>query len=549
MGIDKAPHVPAHSLFVLVPYNLPRSEFPSISSLASTPRIVTDMWIERCLDNKAFLDPYDHPTCTPLQRFPIKGFEKLIVNSTGFERIELLHVAKLVKLMGGSYDEILKPSISVLVCNNGSSNQDKPRHARAWNIPVVSAAWLWSGIRSGQLQPFQPYLVNNPRADETEPERLRKQRAQEQLRGKADEQEEDGTSKRTETFQDVQKPERTMHAKDLLNYKRRKDLDYKQIRHGVDFQEDSSLGRIRGEKGHSSNKQSRDCSPNSMERPNTIQPTPEADSAETLPLQEISTNSPPKHLPSPPAKNKKKPLFRAMDGPGSLPGADQEDDFGPAHPLSVSHPASNHLTRHADSINGAVQELLTLKTNERKASNMESDRATKRKRLLGRALSNLSNSSKEGSSIKPSRASSVDSMNTDGVGSIIGGDTLQAGRSGSSGYGGRGCLTGRATARDTTQKDSSRELGDPSLYQTEYTEEEPVPQMTQLGYAEHDEAIQMRQKLAEKRRARSRQGHETKPMLKGDKRIKDDDAILGGGWGAGGRTRNKERSPKVMADF
>ena len=93
------------------------------------------------------------------------------------------------------------------------------------------------------------------------------------------------------------------------------------------------------------------------------------------------------------------------------------------------------------------------------------------------------------------------------------------------------------------------DVADMSLCRDEFADAEPTPPMTQLGYGEHEDAVKIREKLAEKRRSRSRQGQESTPVVVGEKRIKDDDAILGTGWGAGRRTRQKERSPKGMAAF
>jgi hypothetical protein len=90
---------------------------------------------------------------------------------------------------------------------------------------------------------------------------------------------------------------------------------------------------------------------------------------------------------------------------------------------------------------------------------------------------------------------------------------------------------------------------DGGLCRDEFADEEPTPPMTQLGYGEHEDAVKIREKLAEKRRNRARQGQEMLPAVAEEKRIKDDDAILGAGWGAGRRTRQKERSPKGMEGF
>jgi hypothetical protein len=115
------------------------------------------MWIERCLAYKTYVDPDEHPVGRPVGKFPIDGFRDLTINSTGFEGIDLLHLSKLVKLVGATYDEILQPRISVLICNSTKANLEKQRYARSWGIPVVSDAFLWACLQSGRLESFDAY--------------------------------------------------------------------------------------------------------------------------------------------------------------------------------------------------------------------------------------------------------------------------------------------------------------------------------------------------------------------------------------------------------
>lgn len=62
------------SSYILVPYNLPRKEIPSLEDEAeSEPDVVTDMWIEKCLHSKSFVPPEADITSTPFPRFPIPG--------------------------------------------------------------------------------------------------------------------------------------------------------------------------------------------------------------------------------------------------------------------------------------------------------------------------------------------------------------------------------------------------------------------------------------------------------------------------------------------
>jgi DNA replication regulator DPB11 len=118
------------------------------------------MWLERCLDAKAMVPPESHVTSTPFPQFPIPDFQEMHICSTGFSGLDLLHLSKLVNIMGATYDEYLTPNASVLICNDPNSvNPEKLRHTFGWGIPTVSADWLWISIQAGYKKPFESYLL------------------------------------------------------------------------------------------------------------------------------------------------------------------------------------------------------------------------------------------------------------------------------------------------------------------------------------------------------------------------------------------------------
>lgn len=147
----------------MVPYKTPRSEIPSTDDMAFECEVVTDMWLERCLDARALVPPESHVASTPFPKFPIPGFSGMRICSTGFARIDLLHLSKLVDLMGASYDEYLTSKASVLICNDPqTASHDKLRHTSEWGVPAVSADWFWISVQTGQKKPFEPYIVRRP---------------------------------------------------------------------------------------------------------------------------------------------------------------------------------------------------------------------------------------------------------------------------------------------------------------------------------------------------------------------------------------------------
>ncbi|KAI9375263.1 BRCT domain-containing protein [Aspergillus egyptiacus] len=156
------PDIPkrGHGLYIIVPYKTPQSEITSTVDLAFECELVTDMWLERCLDSKALVSPESHVANTPVPSFPIKGFPGMNICSTGVARIDLLHLSKLVNLVGATYHEYFTPKATVLLCNESAPiNPEKLRHTIEWGVPAVNVDWLWSCIRQEKKLPFEPYLI------------------------------------------------------------------------------------------------------------------------------------------------------------------------------------------------------------------------------------------------------------------------------------------------------------------------------------------------------------------------------------------------------
>ncbi|KAI4185620.1 MAG: hypothetical protein LQ346_005857, partial [Caloplaca aetnensis] len=145
--------------FLLVPYDIPSDSIPTMSVHQHRPVVVTELWVERNLFRKQYIRPEANIMSVPFRRFPIPGFKRLVVCSTQFEGVDLLHMSKAVKLMGAMYEEEFSPGTSVLVCNKVVPGHQKLYHAQLWNIPTVKADWLWDCIASGDMKDFRPYLA------------------------------------------------------------------------------------------------------------------------------------------------------------------------------------------------------------------------------------------------------------------------------------------------------------------------------------------------------------------------------------------------------
>lgn len=69
------PDIPktGHGLYIIVSHRTPRSEIPCTEDMAFECEVVTDMWLERCLDSKSLVPPETHVANTPVPAFPIPG--------------------------------------------------------------------------------------------------------------------------------------------------------------------------------------------------------------------------------------------------------------------------------------------------------------------------------------------------------------------------------------------------------------------------------------------------------------------------------------------
>ncbi|KAF1847023.1 uncharacterized protein K460DRAFT_51934 [Cucurbitaria berberidis CBS 394.84] len=146
--------------YVVVPHDAEVDLTTLPERAGSLMNLVTNWWVERCLHGKRLIDPADDVLSKPFDRLSISGFSALTVNSTGFVGIELLHVTKLVTLMGGTYDEHLSGKTSVMICNSPSPNAQKLKFTMDKRIPAVHATWLWDCLRSGRLQSFGDYHIS-----------------------------------------------------------------------------------------------------------------------------------------------------------------------------------------------------------------------------------------------------------------------------------------------------------------------------------------------------------------------------------------------------
>ncbi|KAI4107124.1 MAG: hypothetical protein L6R37_001825 [Teloschistes peruensis] len=437
--------------YLVVPHYMQYEKLPRIPGTVHQPFVVTDMWVERTLHRKQYIRPESHVTNTPFQKFPIPGFERLIICSTGFEDVDRHHIAKSAKLMGATYDEVFFSKTSVLICDKVISRHDKLRYAQRWNTPKVTAEWLWDCIRSGELRAFTPYLTR-PRLERAA---VKASGSQQQVPVRPQKGGRQGLHT-SEEVKDYRKNNVERHDTDTGNHDRPPPR--------------SSMARQEGPA------KPKDEPPGSASTPGNTKPLlPQSTTITGGPLQEITTNS------SPPRPSNKSPSNPTTTATNSTT---KSHSFSEEPLLSSAIAACLAQHQHARTTAASVSSSITIGLEQ----NQNQRRVRRKRQLLGRAPSNASNLS---------RASSVDTMNTDGVGT-----PLEFGRTASS-----GTITNATALPHTPMQNPLGASGDatfdPLATWPDDEEEEGMKskneqwQLTQLGYEDPD-AMAWREKVEKK---------------------------------------------------
>ena len=383
----------APSTFIVIPSKTQAIDVPATPDLSST--LVNEMWIEKCLECRKYVDPTTNVLHKPFL-FPIRDFAALQISSTAFENIELLHVGKAVKLLGAKYEGTLTKNVSVLVCNTTNVNREKIRHAIKWNIPSVSAKWLWDCVRHNEKKPFDNYLLH--------PVRQAEPSSREQLGRDPDP---DGTDRSKQPRGSMGGPRPPADTRRSSSQRTPSAGNSRSPSYASAPQEPPT-----GDGVESAPRASTTAN-KSFAASTACAPTP---STRPSPLKEVSPNISPR--PSPP-----KPQSSTSLSASGKPAP------------SVLHEAiSSLLVHHAAHASSATSASNSRPSSRQKTagdqvSAVPNDPATgtgparRKRRLLGRAVSNLSMQSNgdlgSGASAGPSPAKSVASANTDGLGTPI----------------------------------------------------------------------------------------------------------------------------------
>lgn len=113
-----------------------------------TYKLVTEWMIERSLHKKAFIHDYWSDF---VPKKPIPGFSNVNISISGFSGVELLHLERLIGMVGAQYQPVFVESRDLLI---STSKSKKFAYALTWNVPIVNEKWLWKCAVEGRVLPL-----------------------------------------------------------------------------------------------------------------------------------------------------------------------------------------------------------------------------------------------------------------------------------------------------------------------------------------------------------------------------------------------------------
>ncbi|KAI0432203.1 hypothetical protein F5Y09DRAFT_302411 [Xylaria sp. FL1042] len=146
---------PLNQRYLLVPQT---SQPDSHPQLPDGVHIITEFFIERCIHNKTLFLPSDHVWGQPFPRFPIDGFQNLVICTAGFINEQLNQIEKSVTQLGATYSEKLNKQVTLLLCPDLDTLREQKRDLAIYhNIPIINVEWLWQCITTGCLVPWSEF--------------------------------------------------------------------------------------------------------------------------------------------------------------------------------------------------------------------------------------------------------------------------------------------------------------------------------------------------------------------------------------------------------
>ncbi|BFZ64261.1 protein kinase activating protein dpb11 [Saitoella coloradoensis] len=142
--------------FVVVSHSVPIVDCPNVPSERAT--LVTEQWLERCVHFGRRVEIDDWVASRPLVRTHIPGMKGLTIAMTGFTGVDLLHMSKLINVLGASYSETLRRDTSALIARKPEGR--KWKMAGEWGVRVLSREWVEDVARKGEVLGVGRYAMD-----------------------------------------------------------------------------------------------------------------------------------------------------------------------------------------------------------------------------------------------------------------------------------------------------------------------------------------------------------------------------------------------------
>ncbi|KAH7041536.1 uncharacterized protein B0I36DRAFT_312983 [Microdochium trichocladiopsis] len=147
---------PTDQRFLLVPQSSQPDTHPTCPEGVW---IVTEFYIEQCIQSRELVHPVDLVLGRPFPQFPIDRFSQLVICTSGFQDLQLNQVQKTIVQLGAEYSEKLNARATLLVCCSlATARREKLEHAVSLGIPVVDREWLWQCVSTGFLTPWDQFM-------------------------------------------------------------------------------------------------------------------------------------------------------------------------------------------------------------------------------------------------------------------------------------------------------------------------------------------------------------------------------------------------------
>lgn len=123
-------------------------------------QIITEWAIERSLHKKSKMLTDMWGKFVKYRDMP--QFKDLKVCISGYSGVELLHLTRLIPLVGAEFCASLTPQRDILI---STPDSNKFKHAQSWDLPIVNEKWIWQCADQGALLPLKDFLLEGSTCD------------------------------------------------------------------------------------------------------------------------------------------------------------------------------------------------------------------------------------------------------------------------------------------------------------------------------------------------------------------------------------------------